>query len=138
MFITRQADYAIRVVIYLANRYGKLVTANVIAEETKVPKSFLPRIISTLASRRIVVTEKGKRGGVKLARSPREISIYDVVDAIDGIPAMNVCIERDDVCPYTSFCKMHKIWLELQNYIEERLKKTTIADVVVNYGMGDT
>ncbi len=134
MLITRQADYAVRIVIYLANNPGKTVTASVIAESTGVPKSFLPRIVSTLSNRKIVITEKGKKGGVRLAKSPEDISIYEVIEAIDGIPTMNACIDREDACPFTGFCKMHRLWVELQRHIEEKLKSTKVSDVVVDYG----
>lgn len=134
MLITRQADYAIRIVIYLAKNYGKTLTATTISEKTNVPKSFLPRIVSTLSNRKIVITEKGKKGGVRLARPPEEITIYEVIEAIDGVPTMNICIDRDDACFYTDFCKMHQLWKELQSHIEEKLKNTTVADVIVDYG----
>ncbi len=134
MFITRQADYAIRIMIYLAHNMGKTLTVSYLAQKTNVPKSFLPRIISTLANRRLVITEKGKKGGVRLARKPEEVTIYDVIEAIDGVPVMNVCVDWDDACPYTEYCKMHKLWKELQEQIEERLKSTTLADVIVDYG----
>ncbi len=134
MLITRQADYAVRIVIYLAKNYGKTLTAGTLAEKTNVPKSFLPRIISTLSNRKIVITEKGKRGGVRLARTPDKISVYDVIEAIDGIPIMNVCIDREDACPYTEVCKMHMVWEDLQKCIEDRLKNTKISDVIVDYG----
>ncbi len=136
MLITRQADYAVRIVIYLAQHYGKTLTAGVLAEKTNVPKSFLPRIVSTLSNRRIVVTEKGKKGGVKLAKPPEEITVYEVIEAIDGTPFMNVCVDREDVCPYTSFCKMHELWKELQEHIVSKLKNTTISDVLVDYSKG--
>lgn len=71
---------------------------------------------------------------MKLARPPEEITIYEIVEAIDGAPIMNVCVDREDACPYTDFCKMHELWKELQDYIVQRLKNTKVSDVVVDYG----
>ncbi len=136
MLITRQADYAIRVVIFLAHKGQKrLVPAKEIAETAAIPRSFLPGIISILAKRKIVVTEKGKGGGVRLAKKPDEITVLDIVEAVDGTPQMNVCMERPDACPFVEFCKMHEIWKEIQNYIHSKLKGTKISDVLVDYNV---
>ena len=85
MQITRQADYAIRAVRYLAKQdpNNRSATSRV-ATEMKIPPSFLAKIISQLSIAGLVHTSRGARGGVTLARDPIDISLLDVVEAIDG------------------------------------------------------
>ncbi len=134
MLITRQADYAIRVVIFLASKgRDRLVPAKEIAENTAVPKSFLPGIISILSKRKIVITEKGKGGGVKLSKNPEDITIFDIIVAVDGTPQMNMCMYIPDACPFIDYCKMHRVWEEIQKYVHSKLLETKISDVMVEY-----
>ncbi|HEX7432941.1 MAG TPA: Rrf2 family transcriptional regulator, partial [Anaerolineaceae bacterium] len=85
MQITRQADYALRAMSYLAlldpNRRA---ATSQIAEEQHIPPSFLAKIISQLSIAGLIHTSRGARGGVSIARDRSAISILDVVEAIDG------------------------------------------------------
>ena len=93
MQITRQADYALRAMSYLAllDPTQRAATSQ-IAEEQHIPPSFLAKIISQLSIAGLIHTSRGARGGVSLARDPSAISILDVVEAIDGPISLNICM----------------------------------------------
>jgi len=93
MQITRQADYAVRAVLYLT-RLGteQRAATSQIAQEQHIPPSFLAKIVSQLSVAGILQTSRGARGGVSLARSPESISILEVVEAIDGPILLNECV----------------------------------------------
>ncbi len=131
MQITRQADYAIRAVLYLA-RLGTTQHAatSVVAKEQHIPPSFLAKIISQLSIAGLLHTSRGARGGVTLARPPQEISLLDVVEAIDGPILLNQCVGDPGDCIFKGDCPLHPIWLESQEALVTRLRGTTFNTLV--------
>jgi Rrf2 family protein len=93
MQITRQADYAVRAVLHLA-RMGNTERAatSTVAKEQNIPPSFLAKIISQLSIAGLLHTSRGARGGVTLAREPKDITLLEVVEAIDGPIQLNECV----------------------------------------------
>lgn len=129
MQITRQADYAIRAIYYLAN-LGPDTRASTsqIAKEQHIPPSFLAKIISQLSVAGLLHTSRGARGGVSLARDPKDITMLDVVEAIDGPIYLNECVEDSHGCIFDKDCPMRQLWAELQDGLVERLQSTSFAD----------
>ena len=125
MQITRQADYAIRAVRYLAKQEpNKRSATSTVAKEMKIPPSFLAKIISQLSIAGLLHTSRGARGGVTLARAPKEISLLDVVEAIDGPILLNECVGEPDGCQFKDDCPVHPIWEEAQQALVKRLGAT--------------
>jgi len=131
MQITRQADYALRAMLYLA-RMDKDVRAatSQIADDQQIPPSFLAKIISQLSIAGLILTSRGARGGVTLARTPEEISLLDVVEAIDGPISLNICSHSSGVCPFGEDCPIQPIWSDAQHELVDRLKSTNFAKLV--------
>ncbi|RME87669.1 MAG: Rrf2 family transcriptional regulator [Anaerolineae bacterium] len=124
MQITRQADYAVRAVLYLA-RLGpnqRAATGHV-AREQHIPPSFLAKIISQLSIAGLLHTSRGARGGVTLARDPKEITLLDVIEAIDGPIRLNECVDNGG-CTFEEECPLKPVWCEAQRELVERLKNT--------------
>jgi Rrf2 family protein len=126
MQITRQADYALRAVMYLAqNGEAKRAATNQIAEQQGIPPSFLAKIISQLSVAGLIHTSRGARGGVSLAREPKDISILEVVEAIDGPIMLNECTINK--CEYGDSCVLRPIWCEAREELIDRLRGATFA-----------
>jgi len=124
MQITRQADYALRTVRYLARQApNQRVATSTVAKEMKIPPSFLAKIISQLSIAGLLNTSRGARGGVSLAREPKEISVLDVVEAIDGPILLNECVSTARPCCFENECLIHPIWLEVQQNLVKRLSE---------------
>jgi Rrf2 family protein len=84
MQITRQADYALRAMIYLAKlEPNQRAATSQIADKQRIPPSFLAKIISQLSIAGLIHTSRGARGGVSLARTPEEVSILEVADCAE-------------------------------------------------------
>ncbi|HOF88108.1 MAG TPA: Rrf2 family transcriptional regulator, partial [Armatimonadota bacterium] len=82
--ITRETDYAIRAMLYLAHHAGDgAISAATVAEAMDIPYRFLRRILSRLVGTNLLVSTRGKQGGLRLARDPEEVSLLDVVEAMD-------------------------------------------------------
>ncbi len=134
MQITRQADYAVRAVLYLA-RIGseRRAATSQIALEQQIPPSFLAKIVSQLSVAGLLQTSRGARGGVSLARAPEEISLLEVVEAIDGPILLNECVANNGVCTFGDDCPMKPIWCDVQAELVKRLKHTTFAMFVKDH-----
>jgi Rrf2 family protein len=130
MQITRQADYAIRAVRYLSRqKENQRAATSTVAKEMKIPPSFLAKIISQLSIAGLLHTSRGARGGVTLARDPKDISLLDVVEAIDGPILLNECVGDPGNCDFSEECAMHPIWQEAQEALVKRLRETTFASL---------
>ena len=126
MQITRQADYALRAVLYLAQLdQNQRASTSQIAEEQSIPPSFLAKIISQLSVAGLITTSRGARGGVMLARRPAEISLLEVVEAIDGPIMLNDCTLNGSACQFSSNCILRPIWCDVRTDLVERLRSTT-------------
>jgi Rrf2 family protein len=132
MQITRQADYAVRAVLYLAQIGSERRAAtSQIAEEQNIPPSFLAKIVSQLSVAGLLQTSRGARGGVSLARDPESISVLEVVEAIDGPILLNECVAAAGTsCTFGEDCPMRPIWCDAQLELVNRLKKTNFAQFI--------
>jgi Rrf2 family protein len=130
--ITRKTDYAIRCVLCLAASGKETVMIHEIADEAKIPKSFLAKILQRLAKAGIVTSLRGVKGGFKLAKRARDISLLDVVEVMEGPVAMNLCAVDKTACSMSSTCCVHPVWAEIRKDVEERLRKTTFAKLLTS------
>ena len=129
MQITRQADYAVRAVHYLAQLgIEQRAATSQIAQEQRIPPSFLAKIVSQLSVAGLLQTSRGARGGVSLARSPEQISLLEVVEAIDGPIYLNECVaDNGSSCIFGEDCPMQPVWCEAQAQLVKTLKATSFA-----------
>ncbi|MFZ6031102.1 MAG: RrF2 family transcriptional regulator [Chloroflexota bacterium] len=130
MQITRQADYAVRAMVYLAQLGPeKRAATSQIAQEKQIPPSFLAKIVSQLSVAGLLQTSRGAHGGVSLARAPEQISLLDVVEAIDGPILLNDCVADHNNCVFGEDCPMKPIWCDAQVDLIERLRSVSFADI---------
>ena len=128
MQITRQADYAIRAVLFLSRlEPGKRASTSAVAKEQSIPPSFLAKIISQLSIAGLLHTSRGARGGVTLAREPKDVTLLEVIEAIDGPIQLNECVGEDALCSFDEDCPLKPVWSEAQLELVKRLKGTNFA-----------
>jgi Rrf2 family protein len=133
MQITRQADYAIRAVLFLSRlEPGRRASTSAVAKEQSIPPSFLAKIISQLSIAGLLHTSRGARGGVMLAREPGEISLLDVVEAIDGPITLNECVHETEDCPVGSSCVLREVWCLAQDELTSRLRATNFSQIAMS------
>jgi Rrf2 family protein len=132
MQITRQADYALRAMIYLARQEpNRRAATSQIAEEMHIPPSFLAKIISQLSIAGLIHTSRGARGGVCLSRPAEEISLLEVVEAIDGPVALNDCTDNPANCVFGEECVLRPIWCDVERELVQRLRSTKFSQLAV-------
>jgi Rrf2 family protein len=129
MQITRQADYALRAIFYLSRlEENKKAVTNLIAKDQKIPLSFLAKIISQLSLAGLIHTSRGAGGGVSLAKPANEISVLDVVEAIDGPVFLNECTESSALCPFLDSCPVQEVWCEARSDLVDKLSAATFSN----------
>lgn len=130
MQIPRRIDYGLRAIIYLASQDPKKCCSIAeISERQGVPKKFLEKIIQGLMRGGLIQSKRGACGGYALARSPEQISIHHVIEAIEGPIAVNVCMSEEHNCDQIPHCAMVGVWSEIQRKVNEVFIKTTLADL---------
>jgi Rrf2 family protein len=128
MQITRETDYAIRCVHFLSSRKDGTLIVDKIAEQMCIPKTFLAKILQKLVKAGIVKSFRGAKGGCQLTRKPADITLLDVIEAIQGPVAMNACALDSSVCGLSSKCSVHPVWVEVRKEVETILRNKNFAD----------
>ncbi|MBI2438286.1 MAG: Rrf2 family transcriptional regulator [Lentisphaerae bacterium] len=131
MYVTRQADYAVRCVLYLAKAPRKIECVSAIAGEMHIPRGFLAKILQRLARAGLVKSVRGIKGGFQLARRPRDINLLEVIEAVQGPSAMNECAVNPRICRLSATCAVHPIWVELRKSAAKRLKRESFAKLAL-------
>ena len=131
MQITRQADYAVRAVLHLARMNGgQRAATSQVAKEQHIPPSFLAKIISQLSIAGLLHTSRGARGGVTMAREPKDVTLLEVIEAIDGPIILNECVGENSICPFEEDCPVRPVWCEAQEELVGRLKNTNFQQLL--------
>ena len=128
MLFTKASDYAVRILCYLANMGEVVCRTHLIAEGTGIPESFLAKILGQLSRAGFVRSHRGAHGGFQLALNGREISMLDVVEAVDGPVAVNLCQGREP-CEYQSRCPIESAWNEVEHALRNSLRAHTIGEL---------
>jgi Rrf2 family protein len=129
--LTKRADYAIRTVLALARATdGQRLSVSDVAAEQRVPERFLPHVMRDLVRAGLVDGTVGRNGGYRLAKAPTEISLLDVVEAVDGDSRRRVCILRGGPCALDGVCDVHAIFAAAQEDVLGRLRTTTVAAAI--------
>lgn len=130
--ISQTAEYALRAVVYLATgEVGSAPgaqTTQQIAAGTSVPASYLSKVLQSLARAGLITSQRGLGGGFSLAKSATELTIYEVVMAVDTIPRIRSCplgLETHD-----KLCPLHQRLDEAAALIEAQFRATTIAELL--------
>ncbi len=133
MEITQQADYAVRAVLELAlNPIDTLVSSEQIARRQNIPLPFLIKILARLAAEQIIFTQRGVNGGVCLAQPAEEISLLQVVEAIDGPLTLNRCNRHPGDCPRYSICAVHPVWARICHELRTHLNDIKFSDLAAS------
>jgi len=128
MQLTRQADYAVRAVLYLAESApAERVTTAAVGRAQHIPLTFLTKIMAQLSAAGLVQSTRGSHGGVALARPAATLSLLDIVEAIEGPVQLNACVSDPSACPLGASCRVQAVWCAAQADLVARLKATTFA-----------
>jgi len=135
--LTHGSDYAIRAMMYLAARpAAELFSLREVSREQNIPQSFLAKIFQKLVHAGLVVSKQGACGGFALALPGSQITVAEVMQAIDGPLSLNRCVLWPETCERSERCSMHPVWLRAQERMLDVLDEVTFADLVLAQAAG--
>ncbi len=124
------AELAIRGIVVLSENYGHgPLPLESICETRDLPRQYLVKLFAMLSRAHLIEAVRGKGGGYALAKPPSEITLLQVVEAIEGPLAINLCQNVPPRCDRTQ-CKVRGVWTELQLHIRDRLGASTLNQFV--------
>ncbi len=130
MELTRKGEYAIRGILYLASQpRGKVVLISEIAEAAEIPRSFLSKIFQSFAKTGLVGSFRGTGGGFVLARPASQITLREIVEAVEGPILPNRCLIGKGTCLRDDTCRVHPVWRRVQNEVVAILDGITLEEL---------
>jgi Rrf2 family protein len=129
--VSRKVDYGLRAMVRLAkNPPGAVMSFRDIAACEGIPDDYLAKIMRSLVVGKLVRSTRGPRGGYRLALPPSELTILDVIEAVEGPIAINACLESDGNCPKLEGCTLHGVFQRAQSAMIDVFRETLLADVL--------
>ena len=131
--ITRDTDYAIRSICYIAGQKNSVVCVSSLVKDLKIPKPFLRKILQILQAKGILKSYKGLGGGFKLALPLNKIFLVDLIRIFKGSFKLNECIFKNKSCPNIITCVLKKKLGAIEKYVVAQLSSITMASLVGEY-----
>lgn len=131
MEITKAADYGLRA-MYRLGQSPMNVSALIgdIAKEMNIPAQFLHKVMPRLVKAGLVRSRRGARGGYRLAKQPNEITLLQIVQAIDGPIYINRCLFDHDDCTMDEYCPIRPVFQDAQDALRKVLDDSSLADLI--------
>lgn len=126
--LSTRVQYGLEVMEALATK-PDFVSLTDLAQEIKRSANYLQQIIKPLKQAGLIESKEGVNGGIKLAKKPEEVSLYEVLIALDGEVQPISCLSEDHVCPTKQTCGHRKYWSKVTDMLEEQFKQTTLLDL---------
>jgi FeS assembly SUF system regulator len=130
IILSKLADYSVIIATHLALAPGRLMTAAALAEETRLPRATVAKILKALAHAGIVTGARGAAGGYRLGRPAVQISVAAVVAAIDGAIGLTQCSMHEPACERAHFCPTRPHWQRINQVVGTALSTVTLAEMV--------
>ncbi|MDD5737554.1 MAG: Rrf2 family transcriptional regulator [Candidatus Omnitrophica bacterium] len=131
--VTRNTDYAVRALCYMAAR-GKeeegVTSVTELVKELGMPRPFLRKILQKLNTAKLLISQKGKGGGFKLAKPAEKIFITEVMQIFQGPFKINDCMFKRKICPNRKGCFLRRKLEAIEEYAVAQLKGVTIKEIL--------
>ena len=130
MRLTMKGDYGLRAMIDLAAHYGQgSIPSADIARRQAIPEHFLDQLLITLRRASLLKSQRGPQGGHQLAKSPAQITMLDVIRALEGVTAPMDCVPQPTACQLSPGCAIRDVWNQIDAYATQLLAATTLEQL---------
>jgi Rrf2 family transcriptional regulator, nitric oxide-sensitive transcriptional repressor len=126
---SQTVEYALRAVVHLASNAPNGQTTEEIAKATKVPQAYLSKVLQNLVQAGVVKSQRGIGGGMSLVKKPKDLTILEVVNAVDPIVRINTC-PLELAAHGVRLCPLHKRVDQALALVEEAFRSTTLQEVI--------
>lgn len=128
--ITRDTDYGIRALVYVAKNKDRVVSVRELVEELGVPRAFIRKLMQKLTRKKILCSYKGKNGGFELAKEPSKIKLINLMKIFQGKVVLDECMFKKRVCPNIKTCKLKKKLDRIERKVKEELKSIRLSSLL--------
>jgi len=128
---SQTVEYALRAVVHLASEAPRARTTDQIAAATQVPRAYLSKVIQSLCRAGLARSQRGMGGGVTLTKGPENLTILEVVNAVDPIQRIHTC-PLDLAAHGTHLCPLHRRVDDALKMVEQAFARTTLAEVLAD------
>lgn len=127
-------EYAVRAMVGLSTQpFGTVVQIPEVSGRWDIPESFLRKIITLLAKAGLIHSQRGNNGGIRLAIPPEQLTLLDVIEAVEGKIFLNKCLVGPHFCERTQWCAVHIVWCEAQAALKHILRNKSLAELAVQH-----
>ncbi len=130
--ISTSVEYALRAAVILAYQHDSPMTGEQIASRAHVPTPYLLKLMQLLVRGGVVRSQRGRGGGFSLSREPDQITIWDILDAVEPYQRISACPLGDE--KHTMLCPLHRKVDQALEHVEKAFRNTTLAEVVTDCG----
>ena len=125
--LTKRTDYGLELMVVLAENYGQgPFSLRQVAKRKKLPFKYLEQVVIPLRESGLIEAKEGKGGGYFLKKSPKKISVAEVVEALEGPVEVGYCAG----CPKAALCGQKDVWTEVGDKVRETIEEKTLADLI--------
>lgn len=133
MKLSTKGRYGVKAMVDLAIHYGEdPVSIKVISERQNISEYYLEQLFSPLRKAGLIKSIRGAGGGYVLNRAPEDITIYDVIEVLEGPVEISTCLDEDK-CTNIDCCATRIVWKKIKDSIDEVTKSITLSDIVNDY-----
>ena len=119
--------------VHMASGAEERYQSKMLAKDGNIPESFLFKILQTLIRHGVVRSYRGVGGGYQLAVDPAKLSLYRLLEMVEGPLALNLCVVSGDGCEFTEQCGVHDVWADAQNQLRKTLDDVSIEQLARNF-----
>lgn len=131
MKISTKGRYGIKAMLQLALVYEKeLISVRTISKKQNISELYLEQIFSVLRKAQLVKSIRGAKGGYSLTRPPKDITIKNIMDALEGPINISDCIKEDANCDNLDRCATRVLWVKIRDSIDEIFSSVTLQDII--------
>jgi FeS assembly SUF system regulator len=131
--LTRLADYAVLLMTHMGHEWhrnpDRIHNAGGLSGETHIPTPTVSKLLGVMSRGGLLVSHRGQSGGYALARAPEDISVADIVGAVDGPIALTDCLTDDSDCGIESLCGVRTSWQKINRAVRHALGEISLAEL---------
>lgn len=135
MKLSTRGRYGIHAMYDLAKHYGDgPQSIKLIAERQGIPEAYLEQLIAILRKEKLVISNRGAQGGYRLSREPKDMTVGDVLRALEGGLNLVDCLLEEDSCGKTCACPSRVVWMKIRDGLNNIVDGITLQDMIDEYG----
>lgn len=132
--ISKLADYSTVIMSFLARNPGQLFSASLISHKTAIAVPTVSKVLKLLHEAKLLTSLRGVNGGYQLAKEPQNISLAEIINAIDGVTAITQCSKGSNICDHDQICHIRGNWQRINHLISNILQEFSLADMSKPFG----